>query len=427
MKKKLKLSRKTFSVWGILLGPFLLYLIYTIGCTQSAGTKQAMSPERKKAIEDSLQKVKEFEITKNWSTAFEYYKNENYTDAKRYIMKVIQLDPEMQLADKIHYNDIYARLSNCYVKANMPDSAQSALEQGLKYFPDNIYLHESLGFMFRKRNQFDGAIKHYKKVSELQTDKSEIYKILGDLYRRTQQIDLAIEQYENYTKLEPNDRDAKDTLTGMYSATGRSEDALASKEKMLEENPEDAGLMYELATVYFDEGNYPKAIGMFNRWLQKEPKNTDALNNVVEAHLNTENYSSALNVLQKILNLDKNNINVIIKMSDVYRTQIRYTTARNWARRALKIDRNSGLAFISIGKTYQEAAKTCVDKKGSFKYDDRLVYQKAYNEFKKASRDPFMKGQAERHMKGIEGNLPTAEDKFMNTYTEPKEACYKWI
>ena len=199
------------------------------------------------------------------------------------------------------------------------------------------------------------------------------------------------------------------------------------KEKMLEENPEDAGLMYELATVYFDEGNYPKAIVMFNRLLQKEPKNTDALNNVVEAHLNTENYSSALNVLQKILNLDKNNINVIIKMSDVYRTQIRYTTARNWARRALKIDRNSGLAFISIGKTYQEAAKTCVDKKGSFKYDDRLVYQKAYNEFKKASRDPFMKGQAERHMKGIEGNLPTAEDKFMNTYTEPQEACYKWI
>lgn len=427
MKSKNDQPKSALSVWGILFASFLFYLIYAIGCTQSKGTDTAMTPERQKAIEDSLRKEKEFDVAKNWSTAFEYYKNENFVDAKRYIWKVINLDPEMELANKFHYNDIHARLSNCYVQMNMPDSAQFALEEGLKFFPENPYLHESLGFMLRKRNQFDGAIEHYKRVSELEPEKSEIYKILGDLYRRTQQMDLAIEQYESYTKLEPNDRDAKDMLTGMYSATGRSADALASKEKMLTENPDDTDLMYELGLAYYDQGNYSKSISMFDRLLQKEPDNEDALRKVAEANLNLSNYNQAVNVYKKVLDLNKNDIEILCKISEVYRIQKRFTTARNWANRAISADRNNGLAYITRGEIYQDAASDCIDKKGSFKYDDRLVYKMAYDEFKKATRDPFYKGQAERQMKSIEPNLPTAEDKFMNTHTEPKEACYNWI
>ena len=64
----------------LFLAGFLLVLGYSFfftGCTQTTGTKETMTPERQKAIEDSLLKIREFEIAKFWSTGYEYYKNKN--------------------------------------------------------------------------------------------------------------------------------------------------------------------------------------------------------------------------------------------------------------------------------------------------------------------------------------------------------------
>ena len=55
---------RPLSIVGVLSAALLLYIVYFVGCTQSKTTEQAMSPERKKAIEDSLRKIKEFEIQK---------------------------------------------------------------------------------------------------------------------------------------------------------------------------------------------------------------------------------------------------------------------------------------------------------------------------------------------------------------------------
>lgn len=427
MEKRYKIRKRSFLPIVVLTVLSTLYFAYLTGCTQSSGTEQAMSPERQKAIEDSLLKAKEFDIAKNYSTAFEYYKNGNYSDAKKYFQRVINLDPQMRLANKFHYTDLYSRLANCYVQENKPDSVEFAYLNGLKHFPDDVYLHESLGFLLRRKNQFDDAIEHYKLVAKMEPEKAETYKILGDLYRRTQNADLAIESYENYVKLVPDDRDAQDTLTGLYGAAGRSEDALAKKEELLVSRPDDTTLMFDLGMAYFDQGNFNKSVELLTRLLDLDPKNIDALSRLAKAHLNLESYGQAINDYKKILAINRNDIGIICEVANVYRTQGDFQNARNWGRKALGVNSNSGLAYITIGKVYQESASTCVQKKGSFKYDDRLVYQKAYEEYRKASRDPFYEGQARQAMKSIEHLLPTAEDKHMNTYTEPKEACYSWI
>ncbi len=418
---------RPLSIVGVLSAALLLYIVYFVGCTQSKTTEQAMSPERKKAIEDSLRKIKEFEIQKYWSTAYEYYKNENYPEAKHYIWRVINLDPEMRLAEKFHYRDIHARLANCYVHENKPDSVEFSYREGLKFFPDDAYLHENLGFILRRKNQSDEAIEHYKKVAELEPEKSATYKILGDLYRRTRQNEQAIEAYEDYVQLVPDDRDAQETLTGLYRATGRGAEALQKKEELLVQHPDDASLMFELAITYFDQGNFTKSLSMFNRLIEKEPDNLDALDKMAQAYLNLEQYTRAVNIYKKILDLDSNNIDVICAVADVYRLQSNYTTARNWARRAQRVSRSSGLAFITVGMVYQESAKNCSAEKGSFDFDDRLVYEMAHKEFRKGTRDPNYAERARRRMTGIESLLPTTEDRFMNTYSEPKNKCYSWI
>ena len=49
-------------------------LVYFTGCAPTAQQQQTtMSPEREKAIKDSLMRVYKYELAKQWSTGYEYY------------------------------------------------------------------------------------------------------------------------------------------------------------------------------------------------------------------------------------------------------------------------------------------------------------------------------------------------------------------
>ena len=413
----------------VFLGALLMVgSLRLFSCAPQQQAKKGISPERQKAIEDSLRKVREFEIAKNWSTAYEYYKNKEYSSAKRYLLKVIKLDPQMKLAEKFHYKDIFARLANCYVKENKADSAQYAYEEGLKHFPDDPYLHESLAYIYRTKGNLEGAIKHYKKAVELQPDKAINYKNLADLYIRTNQEELAIEALENYTKLVPNDRDAQDKLAALYRATGREEEAIHKKEEILAQNPNDTGIMYDLGKAYFKRGENEKAVKMLTRLLEKEPQNVEALTYLGGAYMNLARYMDAIATYKRILKIQPKNVEIVCAIADAYRMMNRFTRARSYARRANRIDPKHGLPFITMGQIYESAVEYCMNKRGGkLTYDDKLVYEIAYKEYQKALRDPMMADKARRRMEAIKPLLPTTEDRFFNKYNKPKDSCYKWI
>ncbi len=396
-------------------------------CAPQQQQKQ-VSPERQKAIEDSLRKVREFEIAKNWSTAYEYYKNKSYADAKKYFWKVIKLDPEMKLAEKFHYKDIFARLATCYVKENKADSAEYAYREGLKHFPNDAYLHESLAYIYRTKGNLEGAIEHYKKATELEPDKAINYKHLADLYIRTNQPELAIEALENYTKMVPNDRDAQDKLAALYRATGREDEAVRKMEEILAQNPNDTRVMYNLGKAYFQRGENEKAVEIFNRLLAKEPENIDALTYLAGAYMNLSQYDKAIQTYKKILALQPNNVEILCAVATAYKLKNQFVRARSYVRRAIRANPKHGLPFITMGEIYESAVEYCMNKRGGkLTYDDKLVYELAYKEYQKAKRDPMMRDRAEKRMEALKPLLPTTEDRFFNKYDKPKDKCYQWI
>jgi|Deesub1362B_J571_1020462.scaffolds.fasta_scaffold02451_6 tetratricopeptide (TPR) repeat protein len=412
----------------LILSLYAIYLIFQIGCAPQQQVQKEISPERQKAIEDSIRKAKELEIARYWSFGYEYYKNKNYKEAKPYFWKVINMDPNMELADKYHYKDIFARLANCYIQENKADSAQLAFEMGVKHFPNDIYLHESLGYMYRQKGMFEDAIQHYKKAVELDPEKAINYKHLADLYIRTNQPELAIEALESYVKMSPEDRDAQEKLAVLYRTTGREDEAIRKKEEILAKNPDDTGLMFDLGKAYYNRGESEKAVEMLNRLLQKEPENVEALQYLAGAYMNLERYDSAIATYKKILKIQPENIEILCAVAGAYRMKNQFVQARNYVRRALRIDPKHGLPYMTMGEIYESAAEYCMNKRGGkLEYDDKLVYEKAYKEYQKATRDPLFADRARRRMEAIKPLLPTTEDRFFNKYNQPKDACYKWI
>ncbi len=420
------------SSWSLVAGIVLSVLFYVgvfWGCAPQQTAQKGMSAARKKAIEDSLRKVQQFEILKSWSSGYEYYKNKSYADAKKYFWKVIKLDTAMAYADTFHYKDIFARLANCYVQENKPDSAQLAYTMGLKYFPNDVYLHEALGYILRGKGQLQEAAKHYEIAVKLNPKKASDWRILGEIYVKLNDDENAIRAYEKYIALKPNDRKAMEVLSILYRETGREDQAIAQKEKMLEQSPNDVTLMLQLGKAYSSQGNYKKARDMYLRVLKLEPENRTALALLGYVYMNLEDYNNAIATYKKLMKLEPKNTEVLCNIASAYRMKGEFRVARSYVRRAISINPRYGLAHITMGQIYESSAEKCINKKnGKVDFDDKLVYEKAYYEYKKALKDPEFADKAQRRMDAIATMLPTKEDRFFNKgKKEPTSSCYKWI
>jgi len=417
---------------GIFLAVVLATILYSAsfwGCAPQTTVKKEISEERSKAIEDSLRKVKEFEIAKYWSLGYEYYKNKSYLDAKRYFLKLLKMDPQLKYAKKFHYRDIFARLATCYIQENKPDSTEWAYRTGLKFFPDNAYLHASLGYILRGKGQLDEAIKHYEKAVALRPEEKDYLTILADLYVRTERFDQAIQTYNKYLKLNPSDRKIQEILAGLYRSTGREEEEIQQKEAILAQHPDDLELMLELGKIYHNRNENEKAVAMLQRLLEKDPQNTEALEYLGKAYMDLEQYNKAIMTYKKIIQIEPQNARIFCNIASAYRMKKNFRIAKNFVRKALSIDPKFGLAFITMAQIYETSAEDCINKKnGKIGFDDKLVYEKAYFEYQKAAEDPQWCNLASKRMEALKALLPTPEDRFFHKGKKtPTSDCYKWM
>ncbi len=425
-------NEKKMTPWSLFAGiaaALILYVGIFWGCAPQKMANQGMSAARKKAIADSLKKVEQFEILKSWSSGYEYYKNKSYDDAKKYFWKVIKMDTAMAYADTFHYKDIFARLANCYVQENKPDSAQLSYTMGLKYFPNDVYLHESLGYVLRGKGQLEKAAEQYEKAVKLDPKKAEDWKILGEIYVKLNDTDNAIRAYEKYTTMKPNDRKTLEVLSILYKESGREEEAIAKKEEILKNSPNDVTLMLQLGKAYTGRGDLKKARDMYLKALSLEPENRIALSLLGYVYMNLENYSAAIETYKKLQKIEPKNAEIICNIASAYRMKKQFKIAKNYVRKAISIDPKFGLDYITMAQIYEASAGDCINNKGGkVDFDDKLVYEKAYKEYKKALRDPQYADLAQRRMDAIRTMLPTKEDRFFNKgKKEPTSACYKWI
>lgn len=396
-------------------------IFYLISCAPPP-VKEEISPERLKAIQDSLRKVYEFELAKAWSTGYEYHKNKLYRRALPYLWKAAEMDTALK------FKRVYILIADCYIKLNMADSAQYAYERGIERVPDNAFQHRSLGYILRGKGEIKRAIREYEKVVELKPDSKEDYKVLADLYLRDDQEMKAISAYEKVVELDPKDKEAQDTLARLYKVMGMEDEAIARKEKILEQFPDDTETMMDLGKAYQQRGESEKAVKVLSMLLQKQPQNTIAMEYLGYAYQDLEQYRKAIATYKKIIRLQPKNKKILCDIADCYKSLRDYITARRYVREALAIDPNYGLAYITMAHIYEASADECIEKKGKTNFYDKLVYELAYKEYKKATKDPEWRSLATKEMSRLKPFLPTTEDRFFHKgETEPKGPCYRWI
>jgi tetratricopeptide (TPR) repeat protein len=412
-------------VWSAVISTLIVILIALFGCVPPAQKAEVeISPERQKAIQDSLRKIYEYELNKAWSTGYEHYKNKIYRNAVKPFWKVVEIDTINR------FKDIYSLLADSYNQLGLPDSAQLVYELGIKQYPDNVHLHQSLGYILAAKEETDRAIEEYEKVVELSPEKVEVYKILANLYVKNDQLEDAIDAYEKVVELDPQDKSAQQTLAQLYRTTGQEDAALERMEKALELDPENTKLMSTLGKAYYDRGENTKAIVKLKTLLKHTPDDVLAMEYLGGALQNEQKYREAIKTYKRIIELKPDHKKVLTDIATCYKELGDFPIARSYTQKALKIDPKYGLAFIVLGEVYETAVEKCMDQRAKPRpeFDDKLVYKLAYEQYEKAKADLEWKETAERRMNYLQDLIPKKEDYFFHKgQDKPKAECYQWI
>jgi len=391
-----------------------------IGCAGSS----KLTPEEQQAVRDSLNRVARFEISKLWSIAWEAYKVEDYSKAVKYFNKVIKSDT---LGVYGHNKFVY--ISDSFVKLNNPDSAEWALREGLKEFPDKPYFYETLGYIYRSRNQNEEAINMYKKLIELEPNEIKHYDALADLYVNINDTEDAMKTLQKMLDIDPENTGARQKLTALLNQSGDINALIVEQKKMVELQPDNMSNRLELARTYYRDTQYENTAAQLEVVAAQEPENVFALELLGDTYQKLDKYNEAVTVYNRILKVNPKDIKNMCNLAGCYTALGRYTQALRQTSQALRIDPNYGLAFLTKGLVYEAAAEKCVDKRGGeIKYDDRLVYQMAYDQFLLAKKDFSWKQDAERHLAYLQDLIPSKQLKFMHKgQTMPEDECYRWI
>ncbi len=395
------------------------------GCGPTGEEEVTLSPERKKAIQDSLKREWEKKLNIAWSLGYENYKNKMYRDCLKHFWKVAELDTGGR------FPLVYNYLGESYVNLNVPDSAEIAYRLGVENYPEKAYYHRNLAYILNAQDQIEEAIEQYQEAIELDPKpKADDYRVLGNLLIRSDRIDEAIPVYQKLIELDPTDPEAQNILAQVFATTGDEEAALQAQEEALQKDPENTKLMYTLGESYFDRGEYQRSIEKFKMYIERNPEDTYALEYLGNAQQNLGKFREAIATYERILSLKPDNKKVLCEMATCYRELGQFPKARRTARQALSIDPDFGLAHIVIGEIYEAAADACISKreKRVSKFDDKLVYQLAYNEYQKAAKDLMYADLARRKMNYIKPEIPTKEDRFMHpNLKQARFDCYQWI
>lgn len=432
-------TRLNFKQLGILLFTFFLLFglqqVFAQGEEEMAADETLCHPENLTTPYDTANNdsIDANQLNILYDYGREYYKKGHYGGKISNFKKAIPFFWKVAINDKGHrFKVVYSKLVECYLKADEIDSALIAIYRGLEIYPNYATLHYHAGQLQKALGKTACAIPHYEALVKAKNQKPEALKnywaILAKLYQKLDD-DRCIAAQQKVIELDPNDVEAASLLAKMMEYFGQ--DPLKALEQAFLKDTTIVSNARQYGITAYESGKYQKAIRAFKAVLASDPKNIEAMSYIGRSYESMDRLNDAISIYKKILNIDPNRLNTICAIAMVYARKNDFPTARSYVHRALRKDVNYGLAYMVMGEIYENAVNYCSNqrKKKGYTYDDKLVFELARKEYRKAmKRDPNMVEQAQNRFELLEPFVRTHADTHMHSGRNTlKEPCYRWI
>ena len=386
-------------------------------------------------------KVEQSEINEWYLYGSEYFKNKSYATALPYLWKVFLFDSSKYAKNSIQ------KIADAYFNLENKDSCLYACYIGLNRFPINLRLHYYAAFIHENKDNYECALYHYEVLARYNPDDIHYIKKLKVLHEKYKQVtgneysDLKnrIDKYFDNKYLEiikkyflqPDIIHRKlsslcgHDLNNHHEINDYYVIYLDSCKTLYYGDSTNIDYAYLYLGALFINGSYEESNKILNN-IKLIDNNVIRISKLkTRYYLYINNYEQALSELMEILRIDSGDIKVMLEISDIYRWQNKFDVALSWLNKAKESNLDSGLYHIKKAEIMESIVSDC-QKGRSRIYDDGLVYQLAFEAYKKAFFDDRYKNEAKKRMQSLKPYLLSEDEKKKNNFRkEILSDCYK--
>jgi tetratricopeptide (TPR) repeat protein len=131
--------------------------------------------------------------------------------------------------------------------------------------------YETLGYVYRWKNQYDKAEANLKEYLRLNPKNANSHDNLADLYQKMGRYDEAIEQYQESVRIDPSLRASKMKIGVTYAFMGKYVEARQALQTLMDGETKPAFKLYDQQIIdrtYIYEGDYTKALEATDKAMQ---------------------------------------------------------------------------------------------------------------------------------------------------------------
>ncbi|MDP2359447.1 MAG: hypothetical protein Q8O14_01655 [bacterium] len=409
--------------------PLLAGALLLLGACNTAyqSTARPDEPSAGDLSEAELQ-ARELEMRRHISFAYEYFKQNNFIEAKPYYLKAFALDDRNTQATHLK------RLATCYMQLGDQDSARVVLQRAVELLPDSWYEHRTLGDLLQRSGDKNAAFAEFRIAAGLKEDDWEsrrdmmaILKERAEASDATEDWDAVLELLDQLIVLQPEEMRWARSKDEILSAHYDPEEVIASLRQNQAQFPQDLTIRQKLVSALVEfatPASYREALGLVDELIAAQPEQVRPYDLKATALEGLGRAEEAAVVLATLFERKPDQTDLPARIGELYLTQDNLRQARRWALRSKSAFPSYGKGGLLLARVYVASVNACAGSELNF--DDKLVYELAAREFD-AVADPAFRGAARQGRASLEEVLPTAEDRFFNKYDRPKKDCYRWL
>lgn len=195
-----------------------------------------------------------------------------FEEAAMHYGKVVEFDPGEE--------EVHEKRAGLLLRSGQIAGLVKACEESLQRFPDNLAIHMILADVLAAQGDSYGAIRHYRKVTEMDPGGARAYLLQGTVFDALSQFDRGKEMYEQVVLAEPSNPLGSYYLGRSHLRAGDLPQAEKSFEKAVSLRPNYVQAREHLAWVMMRLGKTEQALREYKLLVKLDPRNKK-----VRAHL----------------------------------------------------------------------------------------------------------------------------------------------
>lgn len=240
------------------------------------------------------------------------------------------------------------------------EEARANFQKAVDAAPDIFDGYWAMTWLLESREDFENALKWYKKCLELRPQWEGIIRgKIGELYRKTGRYEEAEKELLTALRLDIQNRIILQSLVDLanmfYKQQENPEAAIRIYEQIRNIKGEEYEAEYQnnLGNIHYFNSDYEQAVSYFRNAIAEEPNSVVYHTNLTDSYVKLNRYDDAITSCQKVLDLEPDNADYLNTLGNIYYWTDRSQEAIEWYEKAIEYSPDTAVYYSNLGLSHR--------------------------------------------------------------------------